>query len=259
MYQIPVRARVPELPQATIDLKVFQDTLVKVTTKFTAIILEPRKHRALSFVVRNILTNLDSRWSVIIFHGTTNSEWVQELLKKDLDEFVSRITLKNLGVENLNNSMEYSKFLTNRDFIEMIPTETFLVFQTDSMINPAHKDLWLKFLDYDYVGAPWPWDWLKVGNGGFSLRKRSTALAIIDRFGPYKGKFEDHFYSQGCEKLGANKPSPEMAREFSIEQIYHPFSFGIHKAWVHQPTREEDLCKQCEGLKTLIELQIVDE
>lgn len=257
MYQIPVRARAPELTQPTIDLKVFQDTLVKVTTNFTAIILEPRKHRALSFVVRNILTNLDSRWSVIIYHGTANSEWVQQVLKTDLAELSGRISLQNLGVENLT-SKDYSRVLTTRTFIENIPTETFLMFQTDSMINPAHKDLWLKFLEYDYVGAPWPWDWLKVGNGGFSLRKRSTALAIIDQFGPYMGQYEDHFYSQGCEKIGAKKPSPEMAREFSIEQIYHPFSFGIHKAWIHQPTREEDLCKQCEGLKTLIELQVVD-
>ena len=123
------------------------------------------------------------------------------------------------------------------------------------MINPVHKDLWKKFLEFDYVGAPWPWEHLKVGNGGFSLRKKSIMLAILDKFGPYNGLYEDQFYSQAFIQIGAKMPTVEQAKEFSIEQIYNPYSFGIHKAWLHLPTRVEELCKQCEGLETLISLQ----
>lgn len=238
-----------------IDLPVSQPIL----RRYTAIIVEPRKHMALGFVLNNILTNLNSEWGIQIHHGTRNSNWVEDLIISELGEFRERIELKNLGVENLENSQEYSKILTNRNFIEKIPTETFLVFQTDSMINPAYKDLWKKFEEYDYVGAPWPWEWLKVGNGGFSLRKKSVMLKIIDLFGPYTGLYEDHFYSHGCDRIGAKKPTVEQAKEFSIEQIYNPYSFGIHKAWLHQPTRVEELCKQCEGLETLIKLQKCEE
>jgi hypothetical protein len=227
--------------------------------KYTAIIVEPRKHRALEFVLRNVLDNLDEKWSVRIYHGTENENWLREILETKFGSELSRISSENLGVANLKSSQDYSKIFTTRSFLEGIPTETFLVFQTDSMINPAHRGLIHKFMQYDYVGAPWPWDFLKVGNGGFSLRKRSMMLKILDIFGPYNGAFEDQFYSKGCDILKAHKPTAEEAREFAIEQIYHPYSFGQHKSWIHQPAKKEELCNQCEGLETLIQLQSIHE
>jgi len=222
--------------------------------KHTAIILEPRRHAALEFVLRNFLTNLDETWGIQIFHGTENENWLKELLETKFQE--PRISIKNLGVANLATSQEYSKILTTRSFIEAIPTETFLVFQTDSMINPKYKHLLEKFMKYDYVGAPWPWVHLHVGNGGLSLRKRSAMLQIIDVIGPYEGPYEDQYYSVGCIKIRAYVPTREEACEFSIEQIYCEQSFGMHKSWIHQPEKIVDLCKQCEGLDTLIKLQI---
>ena len=221
----------------------------------TAIILEPRKHLALSFVVKNILENLPQAWSVRIYHGTENQTFVEGLLNADLADHRTRITLENLGVADLNSARAYSEILTSRKFTEGIPTETFLVFQTDTMINPRNSHLLQKFLKYDYVGAPWPWDWLQVGNGGFSLRKRSKMLGIIDTSPPYMGQYEDHFFSIGSKTVKPFKPSAEEAREFSIEQVYTPNSFGIHKAWIHRPEMAEQLCTDCPGLATLISLQ----
>ena len=42
----------------------------------TAIIVEPRKHRALGFVVKNVLENLNSNWTVRIYHGNGNENFV---------------------------------------------------------------------------------------------------------------------------------------------------------------------------------------
>ena len=223
----------------------------------TAIILEPRKHRALSFVVKNILENLPVNWSVRIYHGTENRTFVENLIATDLAPYQTRITLENLGVADLKTAQAYSEVLTSRKFTEGIPTETFLVFQTDSMINPRNSHLLQKFLKYDYVGAPWPWDWLQVGNGGFSLRKRSKMLAIIDSSPSLRAthQYEDHFFSIGSKTVKPFKPSAEEAREFSIEQVYTPNSFGIHKAWIHLPEMAEQLCADCPGLATLISLQ----
>jgi len=225
----------------------------------TAIIVEPRKHRALAFVVRNILENLDKFWSVRIYHGTENAEFTQNLLAEELADLQDRISLENLGVADLPTARAYSEILTSKKFTEGIPTETFLVFQTDSMINPRNKDLIHKFMKYDYVGAPWPWDWLQVGNGGFSLRKRSKMLGIINTSPPLLGQYEDHYFSLGSSLVRPFKPSAEEAREFSIEQIYTPKSFGIHKAWIHKPEKTEQLCADCPGLDTLISLQGVHE
>lgn len=226
--------------------------------KYTAVIVEPRKHKALEFVLRNVLDNLDERWSIQVFHSSDNENWLKTILDQKFQKDLSRISSKCLHFSNLESSLEYNQILASREFTQLIPTETFLVFQTDSMINPAHKELIYKFIDYDYVGAPWPWNNLHVGNGGLSLRKRSTMLKIIDKYGPFRDLYEDQFFSVGCIKIGAKVPTREEAKEFSIEQVYHPYSFGMHKSWVHQPSRTADLCNQCEGLETLIRLQSVE-
>lgn len=221
----------------------------------TAIIVEPRKHRALPFVVQNVLENLPANWNVRIYHGTKNREFVEKLLETELRHDASRITLQDLGVENLETQVAYSGILSSREFTEKIPTETFIVFQTDSMINPNHKDLLEKFLQYDYVGAPWPWDHLKVGNGGFSLRKRSKMLHIINTTERYRGAYEDQYFSVGSKLARPYKPTHTEAMEFSIEQVYSPKSFAIHNAWKYLPDHVEQMCKDCPGLDVLMSLQ----
>jgi hypothetical protein len=222
----------------------------------TVLLIEPRKHRAVPFLIKNALDNLDEIWTLQICHGTENLEWLQEILSRDeFRTYLPRIQLRNLGVANLPNAKTYSDIIASRNFIAAIPTETFLIMQTDSMICPQHRYLIYKFFKYDYVGAPWPWDWLQVGNGGFSLRKRSKMLEILDREGDFKDAYEDHFFA----KHALYKPSPEEAREFSIEQVYHHRSFGVHKVWAHQPSERHPMLKeQCDGLETLIALQVID-
>jgi len=221
----------------------------------TAMIVEPRKHRALGFVLKNVLECLPANWNIQIHHGTQNQQFVEELVSQFPPD---RITLRNLGVENLETQIAYSKILASREFTEKIPTETFIVFQTDSMINPNHKDLLQKFLKYDYVGAPWPWDHLKVGNGGFSLRKRSKMLHIINTTKPYRGAYEDQYFSVGSSLARPYKPTHVEAMEFSIEQVYSPRSFAIHNAWKYLPDEVEKMCADCPGLETLISLQSVE-
>ena len=236
------------------DLIALQDVVDDENT-CTAIIVEPRRHRALAFVVKNVLENLPANWNVRIYHGTKNQEFVEELLATEFAASSHRISLENLGVENLATQTEYSRILSSREFMEKIPTETFIVFQTDSMINPNHKDLLERFLKYDYVGAPWPWDHLKVGNGGFSLRKRSKMLHIINTTKRYKGAYEDQYFSVGSKLARPYKPSHTEAMEFSIEQVYSPKSFAIHNAWKYLPDHVEQMCKDCPGLETLMSLQ----
>ena len=43
---------------------------------YTAIIIEPRKHKALSFVLNNVLNNLNDSWNIIVFHGNLNKEYI---------------------------------------------------------------------------------------------------------------------------------------------------------------------------------------
>ena len=223
----------------------------------TAVIVEPRKHKALSFVVNNVLENLSDEWNVIIYHVNFNEEFVKGILVNELSEYSSRIVLVNLGVDNLK-FQEYSRLILDANFISRIPTETFLIFQTDSMINSRYKDLIFTFLKYDYVGAPWRNG--QVGNGGFSLRRKSKSLELIKRFIIPKDIdiHEDMYYSDSSNNL--YKPPFELASLFSIETVYSKVFFAVHCAWkYHDENIINEMCNNCPGLSELISLQGVFE
>ena len=210
---------------------------------YTAIIVEPRKHKALKFVLLNALTNLDYNWGIIIFHGNLNKEYVQNIIDTQLSNYKDRIKMISLDVDNLTIS-DYNILFKTEGLYNHIPTETFLVFQTDSMIIPKNRNRIYDYLHYDYVGAVWPHLDNNIGNGGFSLRKKSKMLEIIKTC-PYTNinsskniekykegiENEDIYFSLLCESVTINKPSISDAKKFSSEKIIDSESFGIHKCW----------------------------
>ena len=128
---------------------------INTYTLYTAIIVEPRKHKALSFVLKNFTDNLNEDWNFIIYHGTQNESMVKSIIYTFSESVKSRITLVNLKVKNISVA-EYSTIFFCPTFYDNIPTETFLIFQTDSIILKENKDKIYDFIKYDYVGAPWP-------------------------------------------------------------------------------------------------------
>lgn len=139
--------------------------------KYTAVMIEPREHPAMEFVLQNFNDYLSDEWQFVVFHGTKNKEYTQTICDKVF--LPGRVRLVNLGVENLTLS-EYSGLFYNDLLYSNIPTETFLIFQTDTIICQKYKEQIQQFLEYDYVGAPWIHDQVpgNVGNGGLSLRKK---------------------------------------------------------------------------------------
>ena len=183
--------------------------------KYTAVITEPRIHRAWKLVLNNFLTNLDERWDFLIVCGLLNKEFLIELIETNFKEHKHRITIHQLNIENFKKD-EYTKFMFEPYLYELIPTETFLTFQLDTLISAKYKDYIYDFIQYDYVGAPWRpgvlvYDYEKmdvlVGNGGLSLRKKTAMLNIIKNDVTntrYENNInEDIFFSKNIK----NKPS----------------------------------------------------
>jgi len=196
---------------------------------YTAIIVEPRKHAALAFVLNTILSNLSNDWNIVICHGTNNIQFVQSILDNELSDYKHRITLVNIGFINLTVD-EYCKLFATPSFYKYIPTEMFLVFQTDSMIFKKYASRINDFLKYDYVGAPWRNNYPgQIGNGGFSLRRKSKMLEIIAKV-PYKGEPEDLYFSMA--PISVYKPTFDEAKLFSVEQCFSPVTIGCHQVWV---------------------------
>lgn len=76
-------------------------------------------------------------------------------------------------IPKITNKADYSKFCLV-DLNKYISTDFCLTIQHDGyIINP---ESWTdKFLDFDYIGAPWPTSWgykNRIGNGGFCLKSK---------------------------------------------------------------------------------------
>jgi hypothetical protein len=207
--------------------------------KYTAVIVEPREHKALKYVLNNFLENLNNDWCILIMHGNLNEAFVNNIINNDLILNKSRILKHNLKVDNLTID-EYNKLLKSIEFHNLILTKMFLVFQTDTIICNKFKDNIYNFMNYDYVGAPWYNG--NVGNGGLSLRRKSKMIEIINKC-PMNTENEDLFFSFGCDKVDVYKPTFEDAKNFSIEHIYSQNSFGIHKAYNYLNNTELDKVK----------------
>ena len=79
---------------------------------------------------------------------------------------------RTVKIDRLASRADYSRFVF-KDLANFIATPFALVLQWDGyVLDPS---AWRpSFLQFDYIGAKWPWhhDAMSVGNGGFSLRSR---------------------------------------------------------------------------------------
>lgn len=221
----------------------------KSPPSYTAVIIETRKHKALEFVLRSFLTTIDA--SFLVFCGNLNKEFCEDLLDGPLLEFKPRVRIVHMNVDTMTPS-EYSVLLSTTKIIyNEIPTEHFLIFQTDTMLFPRYKDHINEFFQYDYVGAPWNNDRFGgVGNGGLSLRRKSKMLEIIDNV-TYYGEPEDVYF---CNSLlvHLHRPTMEQAKRFSVEEVFHPHSFGCHRPW--ERGFDKQLLTAYPEVRTLFEL-----
>ena len=101
-------------------------------------------------------------------------------------DFFETVQIKKLDYE------EYNRFVVF-ELHKYIDTEFALIIQDDGFVTGPHQ--WRgEFLDYDYIGAPWPLptddfsyrdpfgNLIRVGNGGFSLRSKKL-LALPTELG----------------------------------------------------------------------------
>jgi hypothetical protein len=115
-----------------------------------------------------------------------------------------------------------------------VRTTHYLTIQWDGwVVNP---NSWTpEFLQYDYIGAPWPHRRGAVGNGGFSLRSTRLGRFLAERNSIYAVRHpEDETlcceYRQSLELAGFTWAPPELAATFAVEHGDLPavMPFGFH-------------------------------
>lgn len=142
-------------------------------------------------------------------------------------------------IEKLNSLNEYSNFILTLN--QYLNNEYALIIQDDGhIVNP---NLWTdEFLNYDYIGSPWPSEkdeyWIglqmknsqeymkknlsknRVGNGGFSLRSKKF-LEYSSQFNSCEEWGEDSFLCiknyENAIKYGIKFAPFELALKFSHE------------------------------------------
>jgi hypothetical protein len=130
-------------------------------------------------------------------------------------------------IEPLRSISAYSKFML-KDLARHFDTKYVLVAQWDGFV--WRNNLWDQaFLDYDYIGAPWPAQITRgeahrahlVGNGGFSLRSKRLQEFLANDAGIDAIDNEDvvicQFKRTYLEQAGFRFAPVELAAKFSCE------------------------------------------
>lgn len=206
--------------------KVFKAKPTKV-----AVIIEPRKLAVLCDILKWMVYLLAPKgWKFIVYVGIKNNREVREFIIRN--RYRSIIEIRYLQKDDLTFH-EYNAQLVSSSFWESMPFENVLIFQTDSVLLTNKLE---PYLEYDYVGAPWPkhFGWLPApvdttGNGGLSLRKKSAMLRAIENVS-YTNRNEDVFFSIDCSQYLNVCPSSE-AMQFSVETMFYETPCGYHKPW----------------------------
>jgi Protein of unknown function (DUF5672) len=139
----------------------------------------------------------------------------------------------------VNGMSEYANVML-KGTAEHVNTGHALYVQWDGIAND--KQQWTdEFLNYDYIGAPWPWEkeGYNIGNGGFSLRSRrlldacqDPQVTLTDKIAVAEDAIIGGVKRDYLEQQYGIKFAPtQLARQFSFELGEHVPSFGFHGLW----------------------------
>ena len=230
-----------------------KDAFLPISTGNAMVIVEPRKHAKLAYVLHNYDKNVDPSYTLYIFHGKSSGEFAREAAK---DVTRRKVIFEPLTVDNLSAD-EYNALLKSSAFYDAIDAENILVFQTDS-VSCAKSPFQMKdFEAYGYIGCPYDTSigkgvhWGKsnsfYGVGGLSFRQKSAALACIAHEKSVDPKFpEDVFFSNCVEKGYGRKPEHAGVLQSLCTQNFHGMpSFGVHKPELLRKDQVGQLLQHC--------------
>ena len=136
---------------------------------------------ALSTVTLCAATSVNVSASIAaLLHCLDQVDFAKCLLFTDAEITESHPGIRIVPIAPLESSRAYSDFILH-GLVDHVRTSHCLVIQWDGFVLDPSR--WEDgFLDFDYVGAPWPQfgDGQEVGNGGFSLRSRTLLEACRD-------------------------------------------------------------------------------
>ena len=231
-----------------------------------AVIVEPRKHKYLLGVIKNVMSSLEPDWNLHIFGSDHNEEYIRIHL-------LGNYTFTNLRMLDLNET-SLTLLLQSLSFWESIQEEYILFFQVDSFINNKN---YIIPMEYAFIGPVYQYGFFAdnifvdptcgkffvenvyvdvtsgINNvlynlgGGFSFRHKSVMIQCIKNVSlkdiiQYRQKhgltvnyfldkyiiYEDVFFCNAMSILNYTHPSKEICTAFCSQDIINYESFGCH-------------------------------
>lgn len=201
------------------------------------VIVEPRQHKHLAYVLENFDRRMPATWDLYIFHGIKNEQYARNaahnITKRRKVHFVA------LGTDNLTVD-EYNVLLKSPErFWSKIQAENILVFQTDAILCSGTNFSISNFDHLGYIGCAYD---LKAGKGthwkdnsywgvgGLSFRKKSAALDCIANLPHTPEMPEDVFFSECVDAgYGVRPTDGNQLAEFCSQGGFYRKSFGAHR------------------------------
>ncbi len=225
---------------------------LQVHSNKTAVIVEGTVESSFAFCVPNVLHYLGEGWALKVYHTEYNSIFVHEVLKD-----IANINYVLIS-QSLGSIADYNKLLKSPEFWRNVDSDRILFFQSDSIIIKKNIS---KFIDFDFIGAPWDFDNNRiaielrelgviptgVGNGGFGFRNGRAMEAIADKFGKYspEEENEDVFFARHMIKNKEYKlPNRSVAYSFCLEAPLSDIKgvnehYALHAAWYYGGTPDK--------------------
>lgn len=165
--------------------------------------------------------------NVTLIGVDSNEERLQIAIDK-CKENIQFAAVVNLTLD-IRSKEQYSEFCI-KELYKYVNTEYLLICQYDGFVH--NWKAWdNRYLDYDYIGAPWYYnDGMSVGNGGFSLRSRRLMEVLATDETITILHPEDHHICRTYrpyleQKYGIKFAPIELAEKFSFEGYRQPDKF----------------------------------
>ena len=219
---------------------------LKQNSDYCSLIVEDRCLPHLECLIRNTIIKTPNDWCHNVVCTQINFEAINKVCK-DIHADIKVIPVSVPGfTQNSYNDMLLSPW-----FWEKINSENILIYQQDTFLFREGIE---EFYDYDYIGAPWLQQQTDnengVGNGGFSLRKKSKMLKCLATIKPselnlsddttrymknsnLRNPPEDVFFSKTLIEYNiGNVANRETASQFSEEREFSVNPLGGHQYWL---------------------------
>lgn len=223
---------------------------IKLNLQNEAVLIEFRELPHIEFIIRNCILKLGNNWSHTIVCGIVNEKYIKNICSHISNNI--KVIVFNHDITDVNG---YNNLLLSKKFWDLFVGEKILIYQEDTCFFKCNIN---DFLQYDYIGAPWPKKNIVeygpcVGNGGLSLRSKSIMIEVIEKcslintFVTEHNKLymkncglnncpEDVYFTINMFKYNIGNLAPgEIANYFSTELLNNESSTGGHNFWLSDP------------------------